>query len=116
MILGGVCLLACLFIHTYTYIQGGSKSGGESTTDSGSAVNTTVSSKSEPHQFEPESPISKKASSSSLDHQKQQQLQQHQMANDASRTGPSQNQSAAKQDKVFFSFLYLFFDHRNFIF
>ncbi|KAF7805709.1 transcription factor TGA9-like isoform X1 [Senna tora] len=72
---------------------GGSKSGGESTTDSGSAVNTTVSSKSEA-QFEPESPISKKASSS-LD-QKQQQVQQQEMATDASRTALSQNQSPAK--------------------
>ncbi|EOY33448.1 BZIP transcription factor family protein isoform 1 [Theobroma cacao] len=85
--------------------RGSSKSGGEST-DSGSAVNT-LSSKTE-NQLEPESPISKKASSS--DHQAfdqkplqhQQHLQQHQqqqqqrleMASDTSRTGISQNQSA----------------------
>ncbi|KAJ0020521.1 hypothetical protein Pint_31893 [Pistacia integerrima] len=79
--------------------RGSSKSGGEST-DSGSALNT-LSSKAET-QLEPESPISKKASSS--DHQafEQDQLRlQHQeqveMSNDTSRTGPSQNQSAAKQ-------------------
>ncbi|KAI4334239.1 hypothetical protein L6164_018955 [Bauhinia variegata] len=79
--------------------RGGSKSGGEST-DSGSAVNT-LSSKTEA-QFEQESPISKKPSSS--DHQafdqqylqlQQQQLQQE-MASDTPRTGPSQNPSAAK--------------------
>ncbi|XVE59563.1 hypothetical protein DITRI_Ditri05aG0056000 [Diplodiscus trichospermus] len=84
--------------------RGSSKSGGEST-DSASAVNT-LSSKTE-NQLEPESPISKKASSS--DHQAfdqkplqhQQHLQQHQqqplMASDTLRTGTSQNQSAAKQ-------------------
>ncbi|KAG2670752.1 hypothetical protein I3760_14G102400 [Carya illinoinensis] len=82
---------------------GSSKSGGEST-DSGSAVNT-LSSKAEA-QFEPESPISRKASNSSdqqafdqkhLQLQQQQQQQLHQeMSNDISRTGPSQNQSAAK--------------------
>lgn len=90
------------FIH-----QGSSKSGGEST-DSGSAVNT-FSSKAEV-QLESESPISKKASSSdhqAFDHQKHLQLQQQQiqqeMANDRSRTGPSQNQSDVKapQEKVF---------------
>ncbi|XP_054813038.1 transcription factor TGA9 isoform X1 [Prosopis cineraria] len=78
-------------------VVGGPKSGGESA-DSGSAVNT-ISNKTEPQlEFEPESPISKKASSSSdlhRHHQKQQQLQQE-MASDASRTGPSQNQSPAK--------------------
>ncbi|XP_040993260.1 transcription factor TGA9-like isoform X2 [Juglans microcarpa x Juglans regia] len=79
---------------------GSSKSGGEST-DSGSAVNT-FSSKAEV-QLESESPISKKASSSdhqAFDHQKHLQLQQQQiqqeMANDRSRTGPSQNQSDVK--------------------
>ncbi|KAH7541791.1 hypothetical protein FEM48_Zijuj02G0005100 [Ziziphus jujuba var. spinosa] len=64
-------------------VQRSSKSGGEST-DSGSAVNT-LSSKADYHQaaqLEPESPISKKANSSS-DHQqafnqKHQQLQQQQ--------------------------------------
>ncbi|TKY67070.1 TGACG-sequence-specific DNA-binding protein TGA-2.1 [Spatholobus suberectus] len=79
--------------------RGGSKSGGEST-DSGSGVNT-LSSKTE-LQFETESPISIKASSS--DHhqafdqhlQQQQQQQQQETATDASRTGTSQNQSAAK--------------------
>ncbi|KAJ9177931.1 hypothetical protein P3X46_009859 [Hevea brasiliensis] len=81
--------------------RGSSKSGGESS-DSGSAVNT-LSSKAEA-QLDPESPISKKASSS--DHQsfdqKHLQLQQHQqqieMASDTSRTGgPSElNTSPAK--------------------
>ncbi|KAF2321624.1 hypothetical protein GH714_000705 [Hevea brasiliensis] len=81
--------------------EGSSKSGGESS-DSGSAVNT-LSSKAEA-QLDPESPISKKASSS--DHQsfdqKHLQLQQHQqqieMASDTSRTGgPSElNTSPAK--------------------
>ncbi|KAF9676378.1 hypothetical protein SADUNF_Sadunf09G0132400 [Salix dunnii] len=81
---------------------GSSKSGGEST-DSGSAINT-LSSKAETH-LEPESPISKKVSSS--DHYNQafdqkhlqfQEKQQVDMANDTSRTGgPSQqNQSPAK--------------------
>lgn len=60
--------------------------------------------------MESESPISKNASSSdhqAFDHQKHLQLQQQQiqqeMANDRSRTGPSQNQSAVKapQEKVF---------------
>ncbi|XVF69168.1 hypothetical protein PTKIN_Ptkin11bG0059300 [Pterospermum kingtungense] len=88
--------------------RGSSKSGGEST-DSGSAVNT-LSSKTE-NQLEPESPIStKKASSSNhqasdlqplqhqqhLQQQQQQQQQLLEMASDASRTGISQNQSAAK--------------------
>ncbi|KAI9389074.1 hypothetical protein POPTR_009G164300v4 [Populus trichocarpa] len=81
---------------------GSSRSGGEST-DSGSALNT-LSSKAEAH-LEPESPISKKVSSS--DHYNQafyqkhlqfQEQQQVDMANDTSRTGgPSQqNQSPAK--------------------
>ncbi|KAJ6986168.1 transcription factor TGA9-like isoform X1 [Populus alba x Populus x berolinensis] len=81
---------------------GSSKSGGEST-DSGSALNT-LSSKAEAH-LEPESPISKKVSSS--DHYNQAFYQKHlqfqeqeqvDMANDTSRTGgPSQqNQSPAK--------------------
>ncbi|XP_022753762.1 transcription factor TGA9-like [Durio zibethinus] len=91
--------------------RGSSKSGVEST-DSGSAVNT-LSSKTE-NQQEPESPISKKATSSdhqafdqkSLLHQQHQQQQRQQeqqqqqkleMASDTSRTGTSQNQSAAKQ-------------------
>ncbi|XVF19717.1 hypothetical protein REPUB_Repub11eG0135000 [Reevesia pubescens] len=73
-------------------IQGSSKSGGEST-ESG------FSSKTE-NQLEPESPISKKASSSdhqAFDHKPlQQQQQQIEMANDTSRTGTSQNQAAAK--------------------
>ncbi|KDP33129.1 hypothetical protein JCGZ_13576 [Jatropha curcas] len=80
---------------------GSSKSGGEST-DSGSAVNT-LSSKAEA-QLDPESPVSKKASSS--DHQAfdqkhlQFQQQQIEMASDTSRTGggpPSElNPSSAK--------------------
>ncbi|XVF05180.1 hypothetical protein REPUB_Repub05bG0149400 [Reevesia pubescens] len=76
--------------------RGSSKSGGEST-DSGSAVNT-LSSKTE-NQLEPESPISKKASSSdyqAFDQNPLQQQQQLEMASDISRTGTSQNQSAAK--------------------
>ncbi|XWS71470.1 hypothetical protein CRYUN_Cryun03dG0140600 [Craigia yunnanensis] len=81
--------------------RGSSKSGGESA-DSGSAVNT-LSSKTE-NQLEPESPISKKASFSDhqafdqkpLQHQQHLQQQQLEMASDISRTGISQNQSAAK--------------------
>ncbi|XVF46910.1 hypothetical protein PTKIN_Ptkin03bG0066100 [Pterospermum kingtungense] len=91
-------------------LRGSSKSGGESTEDSGSAVNNTLSSKTENHQLaEPESPISKKASSSSdhhhhqaFDHKKslqqnRQHLQQFEMASDTTRTGTSQqnHQSAA---------------------
>ncbi|TYJ26457.1 hypothetical protein E1A91_A07G121200v1 [Gossypium mustelinum] len=79
----------------YQQTPGSSKSGGEST-DSGSALNT-ISSKTE-NQFEPDSPISKKASSSyhqALDQQNlQQQQQQQEMASDPSRTGTSLNQSA----------------------
>ncbi|CAL0329028.1 unnamed protein product [Lupinus luteus] len=94
--------------------RGSSKSGGEST-DSGSGVNTICSSKTtEPPQFETESPISKKASSSDQHlqafdqhhhmQQRQNQLQQQDiMPIVTSRTGPSsQNQSPAKtttQDK-----------------
>ncbi|VVA29475.1 PREDICTED: mRNAion factor [Prunus dulcis] len=89
--------------------RGSSKSGGEST-DSGSQVNT-LTSKGEGGQLEPESPISKKASSSDhqqtfdqkhLQFQQQQQLQAQDMAiNDSSRggavgVGASQSQSAAK--------------------
>ncbi|OMO49513.1 hypothetical protein CCACVL1_30962 [Corchorus capsularis] len=91
--------------------QGSSKSGDEiSTEDSESAVNTLSSNKTENNQLEPESPISKKASS--FDHKPlQQQQQQHlqhlqqlqqqqidQMASDNSRTGTTsqqQNQSAS---------------------
>lgn len=95
--------------------QGSSKSGGEST-DSGSQVNT-LTSKGEGGQLEPESPISKKASSSDhqqafdqkhLQFQQQQQFQAQDMAiSDSSRggaggVGASQSQSAAKpsQEKV----------------
>lgn len=74
---------------------GSSKSGGEST-DSGSAVNT-FSSKGDQAQLEPESPISKKASSS--DHQafdqKHLQLQQQQIHQEMA-TGPAHNQSSVK--------------------
>ncbi|KAE8037431.1 hypothetical protein FH972_010018 [Carpinus fangiana] len=74
---------------------GSSKSGGEST-DSGSAVNT-LSSKADQAQLEPESPISKKASSS--DHQafdqKHLQFQQQQIHQEMA-TGPSHNQSSVK--------------------
>ena len=99
---------ACLLFWFKLNVQGSSKSGGEST-DSGSALNT-LSSKAEAH-LEPESPISKKVSSS--DHYDQAFYQKHlqfqeqeqvDMANDTSRTGgPSQqNQSPAKspQEKV----------------
>ncbi|KAL2597201.1 hypothetical protein AAZX31_11G159800 [Glycine max] len=79
--------------------RGGSKSGEESS-DSGSGVNT-LSSKNE-LQFETESPISIKASSS--DHhqafdqhlQQQQQQQQQQQHETATAGTSSQNQSAAK--------------------
>ncbi|KAK7263399.1 hypothetical protein RJT34_30988 [Clitoria ternatea] len=87
--------------------RGGSGSGGDST-DSGSGVNT-LSSKTE-LQFETESPVSIKVSSSDqhpqafdeqhlqLQQNKQQQQQQLQQetATYALRTVPSQNQSAAK--------------------
>lgn len=80
---------------------GGSKSGGEST-DSGSALNT-ISSKTEAQfEFEPESPISKKAPCSEYQAFDQQQLEQE-MASDASRCQTQdQNQSPAKssQQKV----------------
>ncbi|XP_038705948.1 transcription factor TGA9-like isoform X2 [Tripterygium wilfordii] len=82
-----------------------SKSGGEST-DSGSAANTLSSKADQATRLEPESPMSKKASSSDhyqafdqkhlqLQTQQQQQLE---MAGDISRSGPShqQNQSPAK--------------------
>ncbi|KAJ7947988.1 Transcription factor like [Quillaja saponaria] len=78
---------------------GSSKSGGEST-ESGSAVNT-ISSKTE-GQFEPESPISKKVSSSdqrAFDQkhvQQQQQLLKQEMASDRPGAAASQNESAAK--------------------
>ncbi|BAT90418.1 Transcription factor [Vigna angularis] len=78
--------------------RGGSKSGGEST-DSGSGVNT-LSSKNE-LQFETESPISIKASSS--DHQQAfdqlQQQQQQETATDGSRAGTSQTQSQQEKRK-----------------
>ncbi|KAJ4846755.1 Transcription factor tga9 [Turnera subulata] len=79
-------------------IMGSSKSGGEST-DSGSALNT-LSSKAEA-QLEPESPVSRKTSSS--DHhqgfdqnhlQIQQEQQQVDMANDSSRVGGVSQQPA----------------------
>ncbi|KAI7991177.1 Transcription factor TGA9 [Camellia lanceoleosa] len=84
---------------------GSSKSGGETSTDSGSAVNT-LPSKVEAH-LEPESPMSRKASSDhqSFDQrnaqmpqqqQQQQQQQQLEMASDGPRTGLSESQQAAK--------------------
>ncbi|KOM50555.1 hypothetical protein LR48_Vigan08g138200 [Vigna angularis] len=83
---------------TKTDSTGGSKSGGEST-DSGSGVNT-LSSKNE-LQFETESPISIKASSS--DHQQAfdqlQQQQQQETATDGSRAGTSQTQSQQEKRK-----------------
>lgn len=62
----------------------------------------TLSNKGEA-QFEPESPISKKTSPANhqafdqlqLQQQQQRQIQQE-MANDISKTGPSQNQSVVK--------------------
>ncbi|KAJ8750359.1 hypothetical protein K2173_014274 [Erythroxylum novogranatense] len=81
-----------------------SSKSGEESTDSGSAINT-LSSKAEV-QLEPEGPISKKDSSSDQGlafDQKQSQLQQVEMASDASRAvGSSElNQTPAKtsQDK-----------------
>ncbi|OWM69005.1 hypothetical protein CDL15_Pgr025192 [Punica granatum] len=65
--------------------RGNSKSGGEST-DSGSAVNTTISGKTEA----PDSPVSRKVSSSADHHW----AISSQMANDTS--APSQNPSAPK--------------------
>ncbi|GLT48725.1 hypothetical protein SLA2020_223330 [Shorea laevis] len=77
--------------------RGSSRSGGEST-DSGSSALNTLSGKAEAHLLEPESPISRKASSS--DHHLNQQpvprQVQQQINMDASRTGTSQDQSAAK--------------------
>ncbi|KAG4994470.1 hypothetical protein JHK86_031297 [Glycine max] len=78
-------------------MKGGSKSGEESS-DSGSGVNT-LSSKNE-LQFETESPISIKASSSdhhqAFDQHLQQQQQQQQQHETATAGTSSQNQSAAK--------------------
>lgn len=70
--------------------QGNSRSGGEST-DSGSAVNATISSKAEA----PDSPVSRKPSADY-------QVIASQMATDASAPPPSQNLSAPKpsQEKV----------------
>lgn len=74
-------------------MQGGNNSGGEST-------DSAFSSKTE-NPFEPESPMSKKASSS--DNNQQLQFQQE-LASDATRgaVSLSQNESAAKstQEKV----------------
>ncbi|KAL9679423.1 hypothetical protein QQ045_017283 [Rhodiola kirilowii] len=64
-----------------TQQRGGSRSGGDESTDSGSALNT-FSSKGgggDQVQFDPESPISKKPSSSSFDHRQQPQHQQQQL-------------------------------------
>lgn len=100
-------------------MQGSSKSAGGESTDSGSQVNTTtLTSKGDQTQLEPESPISKIASSSNHHHhqhqaldqnhlqfqQQQQQLQQDMAISDTSRattvaTGaaePSKGQSAPK--------------------
>ncbi|KAJ1440685.1 hypothetical protein SESBI_01753 [Sesbania bispinosa] len=96
-------VVASLTSPSLTNPYGGSKSGGEST-DSGSGVNT-FSSKTE-LQFETDSPISIKASSSdhqAFDQHHHLQLQQIQQetAIDASRTDPSsQNQPEAKSPQV----------------
>lgn len=100
-------------------MQGSSKSAGGESTDSGSQVNTTaLTSKGDQTQLEPESPISKIASSSNNHHhqhqaldqnhlqfQQQQQLQQDMAISDTSRattvaatgtTEASKGQSAPK--------------------
>ncbi|XP_061374067.1 transcription factor TGA9-like isoform X3 [Gastrolobium bilobum] len=82
-------VLVSLTFPSLTNPYGGSNSGGESS-DSGSGMNT-LSSKME-LQFETESPMNKKASSSD---NHQHQFHQETII-DASRTGLSQNQSAAK--------------------
>ncbi|PIA59048.1 hypothetical protein AQUCO_00400127v1 [Aquilegia coerulea] len=66
----------------------GSSKSGEDSTDSGSAQNNNLSSYKADTQFEPESPISKKASNQNLDHkQLQQQQQLVEMASDTLRAG-----------------------------
>ncbi|GMN60238.1 hypothetical protein TIFTF001_029311 [Ficus carica] len=99
---------AFIFIHSQACSysgNGSSKSGGEST-DSGSAVNNNNNNlSSKEAQLEPESPLSKKATSSSDHHQAfdQKSLQnQQQMASDASRTagggvGPTSSQQIQSQ-------------------
>ncbi|KAL2899452.1 Transcription factor TGA9 [Bienertia sinuspersici] len=86
---------------------GSSKSGGESTDDSGSAINTLSSSQADTHLEQPETPMSRKESSEQHHQQLQQQegcnYQQQQqqplpvMASDSSKIGISQNQSTSKQ-------------------
>ncbi|XP_016485811.1 transcription factor TGA9-like isoform X2 [Nicotiana tabacum] len=83
--------------------RGSSKSGGEESSNSGSALNT-YSSRGEPH-LEPESPISGKPSSDyqSLEQNQQQQLQPPQqqlqeMASDSPRTGVSHSEPASKSN------------------
>lgn len=59
-------------------MQGSSKSAGGESTDSGSQVNTTtLTSKGDQTQVEPESPISKLASSSNHHHHQHQALDQN---------------------------------------
>lgn len=86
-----------------------SKSGGESTDDSGSGINTLSSSQADTHLEQPESPISRNQQQQQHQHLQGgsfQQQQQPVMATDSSnRTGLSQNPSALKQpqEKVNFS-------------
>ena len=106
--------LAFLSVSFCFVTQGSSKSAGGESTDSGSQVNTTtLTSKGDQTQLEPESPISKIASSSNHHHhqaldqnnlqfQQQQQLQQDMAISDTSRattvaaTEASKGQSAPK--------------------
>ncbi|KNA16657.1 hypothetical protein SOVF_086720 [Spinacia oleracea] len=79
-----------------------SKSGGESTDDSGSGINTLSSSQADTHLEQPESPISRNQQQQQQHQHLQggsfQQQQQPVMATDSSnRTGLSQNPSALKQ-------------------
>ncbi|XP_021716359.1 transcription factor TGA9-like isoform X2 [Chenopodium quinoa] len=73
------------------------KSGGESTDDSGSAINTLSSSQADTNLEQPESPISKNQQQQKQQQQQGGSFQQPGMASDSSRTGISQNQAAQKQ-------------------
>lgn len=80
-------------------LQGSSKSGGESTEESGSGLNSVSEA-----QLDLESPITIKPSSSSSSSHHHHHLQVD-MANDASTPGSSNNQTPPKptQDKVYLS-------------
>ncbi|XP_042510693.1 transcription factor TGA9-like isoform X2 [Macadamia integrifolia] len=75
-----------------------SKSGGESSGDSGSAKNT-LSCKVDA-QLEPESSITNKASDQFIDQKQLQQQQQVEMASGNSRIGPTSNQQAKPLEKT----------------